>query len=105
MNWTADDGLANLVRLFYHQNKIQTFTQELKIVINTTYYFSLLVILSYGAGELYRLFKKKDEDNSPDPYFTQTTNAALAIGFHVFIIFAAFFYYLLKHDGGSPFLN
>ena len=101
MNWTADDGLADIVKLFYRQNRIQTFSQELKIVVNTIYYFSLLVIVCYAIGEIYRLAKKKDEENSPEPQFTKTTNEALSTGFHVFLIFVAFFYYLLNNDGGK----
>ena len=27
MNWTANDGLANLVELIYNQNQIKTFSQ------------------------------------------------------------------------------
>ena len=101
MNWTADDGLANLVTYFYNQSEIKTFSQELKIVINTVYYFSLLVIIFYGIGAIYSLLKKKDEENAPEPQFTQTTKEALSIGFHVFLIFVAFFYYLLNNDGGT----
>ena len=104
MNWTADNGLANFVRYFYNQNEIKTFNQELKIVINTVYYFSLLVIIFYGIGAVYSLAKKKDEDNAAEPQFTQTTNEALSIGFQVFLIFVAFFYYLLNNDGGTQYL-
>lgn len=101
MNWTADDGLANFVNYFYYQSEIKTFNQQLKIIINTVYYFSLLVIVFYGIGAIYSLAKKKEDENAPEPQFTQTTNEALSIGFHVFLIFVAFFYYLLNNDGGT----
>ena len=61
MNWTANGGLAPLVKLFYDQNQITTFTQELKIVINTAYYFSLFVIVCYALGEVKRLISKKED--------------------------------------------
>lgn len=102
MNWTADGGIAPLVKMFYYQQQIKTFSQELKIVICTAYYFSVLCIGCYGAGWLYYLASRKEEDdNSPVPQFTQTTNDALAVGFHTFVIFEAFFYYLLNNDGGT----
>jgi hypothetical protein len=101
MNWTADGGLASIVKLIYNQNQIKTFSQELRIVVNTAYYYSLLSILFYGAGEVYRLVKKKDDNDIEKPAFTQTTNEALSVGFHIFWIFVAFFYFLLNNDGGN----
>lgn len=101
MNWTADGGIAPLVRHFYYQQQIKTFSQELKIVITTAYYFAVLVIVIYGVGWLWQLWSKKDEDDVSVPQFTQTTNEALVVGFHTFIIFEAFFYYLLNNDGGK----
>lgn len=53
MTWTADDGLASLVSLFYSQQQIKTFDQELKIILKTAYYFSVLSIIYFGAAELY----------------------------------------------------
>jgi len=69
MTWTADDGLANLVSLFYHQQQIKTFNQELKIILKTAYYFSVLSIIYYAAAELYERITKKDE-SGPAPYFS-----------------------------------
>ena len=50
MNWTTDDGLADFVKMIYHQNQIKTFAQESRIVINTAYYYVLLTLFFYGAG-------------------------------------------------------
>jgi len=100
MNWTANDGLANFVKLIYNQNQIKTFSQELKIVINTAYYFSLLALSFYAVGEVYRLAKKKDDNDATEPPFTTTNNEALSVCFHVFFVFTAFFYFLLNNDGG-----
>jgi len=69
MSWTADDGLATIVSLFYRQQQIKTFNQELKIILTTAYYFSVLSIIYYGAADLYERITKKD-DNAPAPYFT-----------------------------------
>ena len=100
MNWTADDGLASLVSLLYHQQQIKTFDQELKIILTTAYYFSVFTILYYAIAELYERIIKKEENEST-PYFTQTTKDALIVSFHSFLIFLAFFYYLLNNDGGK----
>jgi hypothetical protein len=100
MTWTADDGLASLVSLFYHQQQIKTFDQELKIILTTAYYFSVFTILYYGIADLYERINKKEENELP-PYFTQTTKDALVVSFHTFVIFLAFFYYLLNNDGGK----
>jgi len=100
MTWTADDGLASLVSLFYSQQQIKTFNQELKIILKTAYYFSVLSIIYFGAAELYERITKKD-DSSMTSYFTLTTKNALVVSFHTFVIFEAFFYYLLNNDGGK----
>jgi hypothetical protein len=100
MTWTADDGLASVVSLFYSQQQIKTFDQELKIILKTAYYFSVLSIIYYGAADLYERLIKKDE-NLLTPYFTNTTKNALLVSFHTFVIFEAFFYYLLNNDGGK----
>jgi hypothetical protein len=100
MTWTANDGLASLVSLFYSQHQIKTFDQELKIILKTAYYFTVLSIIYFGAAELYERVIKKD-DSSMTPYFTQTTKNALVVSFHTFVIFEAFFYYLLNNDGGK----
>lgn len=105
MNWTADGGVAGLVEHFYYQRQIKTFSQELKIVTNTAYYFAVLVIAVYGAGWIYSLWTRKDDENAPTPQFTHITNEALTVGFHGFIIFEAFFYYLLNNDGGNWWLR
>jgi len=105
MNWTADGGLSSIVKLIYHQHQITTFSQELKIVINTAYYYSLLTIVFYAAGEVYRLIKKKDDNDMDKPAFTVTTNEALSVGFHIFLVFTAFFYFLLNNDGGTPYVT
>ena len=90
---------------FYYQRQIKTFSQELKIVTNTAYYFAVLVIAVYGAGWIYSLWTRKDDENAPTPQFTHITNEALTVGFHAFIIFEAFFYYLLNNDGGNWWLR
>ena len=63
MNWTADDGLASLVSLLYHQQQIKTFDQELKIILTTAYYFSVFTILYYAIAELYERIIKKEEND------------------------------------------
>lgn len=54
MSWTADEGLAPLVRLFYYQHEIKTFSQELKIIVTTAYYFALIAITAFGIAEIYK---------------------------------------------------
>lgn len=54
MNWTADDGLSALVRLLYSQQKIKTFSQELKIIVTTSYYFALIIIAASSIAEVYK---------------------------------------------------
>jgi hypothetical protein len=54
MNWTADDGLATLVKLLYSQQKIKTFSQELKIIVTTSYYFALITIAAFSVAEVYK---------------------------------------------------
>ena len=105
MNWTADGGLEAIVKLFYHQHQVKTFSQELKIVINTAYYYSLLTIVFYAVGEVYRLAKKKDDNDMEKPAFTTTTNESLSVGFHIFLVFVAFFYFLLNNDGGTSYVT
>ena len=87
MNWTADGGIAPLVKMFYNQRQIKTFSQELKIIVITAYYFSVLAVFVYGVGWLYDIVTRKDEEKTSAPLFTQTTNDALAVGLHTFIIF------------------
>lgn len=100
MTWTAESGLAPLVRLLYDQQQIKTFAQELLIVVNTSYYFSLIVIFAFAAAALYRLlFNRKNE--GPEPHFSVTTKKALVVSFHTFLIFITFFYFLLRNDGGT----
>lgn len=101
MNWTADGGIAPLVSHFYYQQQIKTFSQELKIVIITAYYFAVLVVFIYGVGWVYALLSRGEDENAPLPQFTRTTNESLVVGFHTFLIFEAFFYYLLNNDGGN----
>ena len=60
MNWTADGGIAPLVSMFYNQRQIKTFSQELKIIVITAYYFAILAIIVYSAGWLYEVITKKD---------------------------------------------
>jgi hypothetical protein len=102
MTWTAESGLAPLVRLLYDQEQIKTFAQELLIVVNTSYYFSLIVIVAFAAATIYRLaVARGSSDASQEPHFTATTKRALVTSFHTFLVFIAFFYFLLRNDGGS----
>jgi hypothetical protein len=102
MTWTAGSGLAPLVRLLYDQQVIKTFAQELLIVVNTSYYFSLIVIISFAAATIHRLFAARSSSNDhPETNFSATTKRALVTSFHTFLVFIAFFYFLLRNDGGS----
>jgi hypothetical protein len=104
MTWTAESGLAGLVRLLYDQQVIKTFAQELLIVVNTSYYFSLIVIVAFAAAALYRLlFHRKSGEQ--EPHFSVTTKRSLVVCFHTFLVFIAFFYFLLRNDGGTPVPN
>lgn len=106
MDWTANNGLATLVKLFYDQREIKTFSQELRIVVNTAYYFSLIVIITYGAAEIYEMMAKKAEKAEKNEHnFAKTTKNALKVSFNSFIIFVAFFYFLLRNDGGTHYTN
>lgn len=101
MTWTADSGLAPLVRLFYDQQQIKTFAQELLIVVNTSYYFSLIVIVAFGAASIQRIFASGSSAGvTPETDFSSTTKLALVTSFHTFLVFIAFFYFLLRNDGG-----
>jgi uncharacterized membrane protein YiaA len=102
MTWTADSGLAPLVRLFYDQQQIKTFAQELLIVVNTSYYFSLIVIVAFGAASIHRIFASRSSaGETPETNFSSTTKRALVTSFHTFLVFIAFFYFLLRNDGGN----
>lgn len=100
MTWTAESGLAPLVRLLYDQQQIKTFAQELLIVVNTSYYFSLIVIVAFAAASAYSYLRGRGED-SAEPHFSSTTKRALVTCFHTFLVFIAFFYFLLRNDGGK----
>lgn len=106
MTWTADSGLAPLVRLFYDQQQIKTFAQELLIVVNTSYYFSLIVIVAFGAASIHRIFASgSSASETPETNFSSTTKRALVTSFHTFLVFIAFFYFLLRNDGGIIFIS
>lgn len=102
MTWTADDGLAPLVRLLYDQREIKTFSQELLIIVNTSYYFAIIVIVAFAAAIAYRLIAKwGSSSEGADPHFSATTKKSLVVCFHTFLVFIAFFYFLLRNDGGT----
>ena len=90
------------MRLFYAQRTIKNSEQELTILANTSYYFTLIVLVSYAAAAAYKaLFGKKEEGGEAvDPPFTRTTKQALHVVFYSFLIFVACFYHLLRNDGG-----
>lgn len=101
MTWTADNGLASLVRVLYDQQQIKTFSQELLIVVNTSYYFAIIAIVAFGLAVAYRLVAKRGSSSEgDDPHFSATTKKALVVCFHTFLVFIAFFYFLLRNDGG-----
>ena len=62
MSWTADNGLAWLVRVLYDQEQIKTFSQELLIVVNTSYYFSVVVIAALALSKVYLFVKWGSKD-------------------------------------------
>jgi heme/copper-type cytochrome/quinol oxidase subunit 2 len=101
MTWTAESGLAPLVRLFYDQQQIKTFAQELLIVVNTSYYFSLIVIVAFALATVYSFVKGKSSADNAEPHFSSTTKRALTTCFHTFLVFIAFFYFLLRNDEGN----
>jgi uncharacterized membrane protein YiaA len=68
-------------------------------VVNTSYYFSLIVIVAFAAASAYSFARSKGDD-SAEPHFSSTTKRALLTCFHTFLVFIAFFYFLLRNDGG-----
>ena len=88
------------MRLLYDQQQIKTFAQELLIVVNTSYYFSLISIAAFGAASAYSSLAGKGEEGA-EPHFSSTTKRALVTCFHTFLVFIAFFYFLLRKDGGN----
>ena len=90
--------------VFFAQRSIKTFEQEIRILANTGYYFTVIVLLSYSAGWVNAALFSKKEDGEDLP-FTRTTKQALTVLFYSFVIFVACFYHLLRNDGGITALS
>jgi hypothetical protein len=56
---------------------------------------------AFGAAEVYSMIIKRTGKEEVEPHFSAATKRSLVVSFHTFIVFIAFFYFLLRNDGGN----
>lgn len=54
MSWTVDNGIKEVVSVFYDEKNIKSFWEELSMIIVTAYYFSILSIGAFALGTIYK---------------------------------------------------
>ena len=93
--------MESVVNLLYYQKSIKTFGEEIRIVVNTTYYFSLLIIFAKIVDAVNGGISMIKGVDGVQTDFSMATKHAISKLFQSFIVFIAFFYYLLRNDGGT----